>query len=87
MDRLGRNPLVTRQASTDLANLGVALQSMTESIDNRTPHSRFSLVMLVGAKLKQAIWRAQALTFAAVVAATGATFPHHRRRWPITRSS
>lgn len=48
VDRLGRDPLVTLQASTDLANLGIGLQSMTESIDNRTPHGRFSLVMLCG---------------------------------------
>lgn len=48
VDRLGRDPLVTLQAATDLANLGVLLQSMTEAIDNRTPHGRFSLVMLCG---------------------------------------
>jgi len=48
VDRLGRDPLVTLQAATDLANAGVLLQSMTEAIDNRTPHGRFSLVMLCG---------------------------------------
>lgn len=48
VDRLGRDPLVTLQAATDLANLGILLQSMTETIDNQTPHGRFSLVMLCG---------------------------------------
>jgi site-specific DNA recombinase len=48
VDRLGRDPLVTLQAATDLANAGVVLHSMTESIDNLTPHGRFSLVMLCG---------------------------------------
>jgi site-specific DNA recombinase len=48
VDRLGRNALVTLQAATDLASCGVLLQSMTESIDNRTPHGQFSLVTLCG---------------------------------------
>jgi site-specific DNA recombinase len=48
VDRLGRDPLVTLQAATDFANAGVAFHSMTESIDNLTPHGRFSLVMLCG---------------------------------------
>src|SRR5215213_8182979 len=48
VDRLGRNALVTLQAATDLASYGVLLQSMTESIDNRTPHGQFSLVTLCG---------------------------------------
>jgi site-specific DNA recombinase len=48
VDRLGRNALVTLQAATDLASCGVLLQSMTESIDNQTPHGYFSLVTLCG---------------------------------------
>jgi site-specific DNA recombinase len=48
VDRLGREAFVTMQAAQQLADAGVVLQSMTESIDNRTPHGRLSLVMLSG---------------------------------------
>ncbi len=48
LDRLGRDPFVTLQAVADLASLGVSLESMTESLDNRTPHGKLSLVMLSG---------------------------------------
>src|SRR5215218_288410 len=48
IDRLGRDPLVTMQAASDLNHAGVVLRSMTETIDNLTPHGRFSLVMLCG---------------------------------------
>jgi site-specific DNA recombinase len=48
IDRLGRDPLVTMQAASDLKRAGAALQSMTETVDLETPHGRLSMVMLCG---------------------------------------